>query len=66
MPWSLFLTAVGLLLICEGLMPFLSPQFWKKLMQQMMELEDQLLRIMGLISMLSGLALIVLARYLYA
>lgn len=54
----LLLHSVGLLLVLEGILPFLSPRFWRKLMQQMFMQNDHVLRVMSLISMLIGLVLI--------
>lgn len=65
MDWSMFVTAVGLLCVFEGVLPFLSPQFWRKMMQQMCLQSDRTMRIVGLISMLIGLALVSAARDLY-
>ena len=61
MMWSLFITAIGLLLVFEGIMPFLSPRFWRRLMQQMCAQSDRALRIVGLVSMLIGLGLVCIA-----
>ncbi len=65
MDWSIFITAVGLLFVFEGILPFLSPRFWRKMMQQLSLQNDRVLRVMGLISMLIGLALVSAARDLY-
>lgn len=65
MRWSVFITAVGLLFVFEGILPFLSPRFWRTWMQQMFIQSDRSVRIMGLISMLIGLALVCIARDLY-
>lgn len=65
MPWSLFLTACGLLLVFEGVLPFISPKQWKMLMQQMQLKNDHTLRIIGLMSMLFGLMLVMIARNLF-
>lgn len=58
----LFITAVGLLFVFEGILPFLSPHFWRRLMQQMLTQSDHALRIMGFVSMLVGLAIVSIAR----
>ena len=63
--WSILVTAMGLLCVFEGILPFLSPNFWRRMMQQMIIQSDRTLRIMGLISMLIGLALVCIARDLY-
>lgn len=65
MPWSLFLTACGLLLVFEGVLPFLSPKQWKLMMLQMQKQSDTTLRVIGLMSMLFGLVLISVAHYLF-
>lgn len=65
MMWSIFITALGLLFVLEGMLPFLSPPFWRGLMQKMFLQDDRALRVMGLIFMLVGLALVVVARDLY-
>lgn len=65
MMWSILLSTIGLLFVLEGMLPFLSPRFWRGLMQQMFALKDRSLRIIGLISMLIGLALVCLARDFY-
>lgn len=65
MMWSIFITSVGLLLVFEGVLPFLSPSFWRNIMQQLLVQNDRALRIFGLVSMLIGLALVTLARDLY-
>jgi uncharacterized protein YjeT (DUF2065 family) len=53
-----FLMAVGLVFILEGLMPFLGPRFYRRMMQQMLLQSDTTLRVFGLTSMLSGLGLL--------
>lgn len=63
--WSIFITAIGLVFVLEGILPFLSPQRWRNLMQNMIVQSDRTLHIIGLISMLIGLALVCIARNLY-
>ncbi len=54
---SLF-TALGLMLVLEGLMPLLLPQSWREAFQRMMAFKDGQLRFVGLLSVLAGLLLI--------
>ena len=54
---SLF-TAVGLMLVLEGLMPLLLPQSWREAFQRLMAFKDGQLRFVGLLSLLAGLLLI--------
>lgn len=48
--------ALCLVLVIEGLMPFLAPRVWRETMRRAMELSDGQLRTVGLISILLGLA----------
>ena len=56
------LTALGLMLIFEGLLPFIAPQAWRETFKRMIALKDGQLRFMGLISIISGLLLMFLNR----
>lgn len=56
------LTAFGLMLILEGLMPFLAPKAWRQTFQRMIELKDGQLRFVGLVSMLGGVLLMLFVR----
>ncbi len=47
-----------LMLVLEGIIPFLYPQRWRRLVQQLALVDDRTLRIIGLLSMLSGIALL--------
>ncbi len=62
MDWSDLLTGLALYLILEGILPFLSPEGWRRSMSMIAGLPSRQLRIFGLVSMLAGLALLVLVR----
>ena len=66
MMWSLFITAIGLLFVFEGVLPFLSPMFWRRIMHNMLVQSDQTLRMMGLASMLIGLGLVYIAHNFFS
>ncbi len=51
-----WLIAIGLFMVFEGLMPALFPKIWKKTMTEAIKNPDSQLRIIGIISMLIGLA----------
>lgn len=53
-----FFLALGLMLIFEGLLPFIAPQAWRETFKRMIALKDGQLRFIGLISMVGGLLLI--------
>ncbi len=54
--------AFGLMLVLEGVLPFLAPASWRQTFRRMIELKDGQLRFVGLASMLGGLAIIVMAN----
>jgi uncharacterized protein YjeT (DUF2065 family) len=52
------LTALALMLIIEGLMPFLVPGFWREAFRRLTEMSDGQVRFVGLTSMMAGLLLL--------
>lgn len=56
------LTALALLLIIEGLLPFLAPEFWRETFRRLIGMTDGQLRFVGLTAMLAGLLLLFLTR----
>jgi len=62
MHWSDLLAALALVLVLEGLMPFLSPDSYRRVIRAAIELDDVLLRTIGVVSMIVGLALLLLVR----
>ncbi|MBE2294649.1 MAG: DUF2065 domain-containing protein [Phycisphaerales bacterium] len=53
--WNDLLAAFGLMLVLEGILPFLSPSRLRQTWIRMANLEDRALRLIGLASMLLGL-----------
>jgi uncharacterized protein YjeT (DUF2065 family) len=47
--------ALALMLVFEGLFPFLSPGGWRQTFQKLLQLRDGQLRFFGLVSILLGL-----------
>ncbi len=56
------LMAVALMLVIEGLLPFLAPSLWRETFRRLMQLTDGQIRFFGLTSMLAGLLLLLLSR----
>ena len=56
------LTAFSLLLVIEGILPFLSPGTFRNILMQMLQMDDRSLRISGLVSMVSGVVLLYLVK----
>ncbi|OFZ89974.1 MAG: DUF2065 domain-containing protein [Betaproteobacteria bacterium RBG_16_66_20] len=56
------LMALALMLVIEGLLPFLAPNLWRETFRRLMQLSDGQIRFFGLTSMLAGLFLLFLSR----
>jgi uncharacterized protein YjeT (DUF2065 family) len=56
------LLAFCLMLIMEGILPFLYPQRWRNLVVQLAQISNRNMRLLGLVSMLLGLSLLLLVR----
>ncbi len=55
------LMALGLMLVLEGVLPFAAPALWRDAFRRLTSLSDGQLRFVGLISMVVGLAITLLA-----
>ena len=51
---EVFWAALALVLIFEGLLPFLSPGGWRRMFGEMLKMRDGQIRFFGLISLFSG------------
>jgi len=56
------LSALALVMVIEGILPFLSPRSMRQYMLQMSQLDDKTLRITGLVAMIAGLVLLYVVR----
>lgn len=56
--WQILPVALALVLVIEGLLPFLSPPRWRQMIVQVASLEDRVIRNIGLGSMLLGVLLL--------
>jgi uncharacterized protein YjeT (DUF2065 family) len=61
--WTEILTAVALVLVIEGMLPFVRPGRYKQLVAQIVRLSDNQLRTVGLVSMIAGLLLLFVVRH---
>lgn len=55
---EVLIAAIALLFIFEGLLPFVAPNFWQKVMREATEMPENSLRIMGFVSITIGLILL--------
>jgi hypothetical protein len=62
MNWADFWAAMAIVLILEGLIPFISPRGYKNMVQQMATMPEQTLRVVGLFLMAGGLLFLYLVR----
>jgi uncharacterized protein YjeT (DUF2065 family) len=60
--WPDFAAALGLMLVIEGILPFLNPRGIKRVLATMATLDDGALRVAGAVSMVAGLLLLWLIR----
>ena len=60
--WESLLSAFCLMLVIEGILPFLYPRRWRQLVATLANVDDKSLRIIGLVTMLIGLGLLYVLR----
>jgi len=53
-----FLMAFALMLVLEGLLPFLAPNLWRETFRRITQMSDGQIRFFGLTSMIVGLLLL--------
>lgn len=56
------LTALALVLVIEGMLPFLVPALWREAFRRLIEMSDGQIRFIGLSSMVAGVLLLYLVR----
>jgi uncharacterized protein len=59
---TVFLMALALMLILEGVLPFLAPNLWRETFRKITQMNDGQIRFVGLSSMIVGLFLLWWAR----
>ena len=55
------LAAFGLMLVIEGLLPFLAPVRWRETFKRLIAFSDGQIRFVGLTSMIVGLIVLILS-----
>ena len=58
--WDMLLGAAALMLVIEGLLPFLSPKAWREMFSRAAQMTNGQIRFIGLSSMLTGLLLLLI------
>lgn len=59
---EVFVPALALMLVMEGVLPFIAPAAWREAFARMIRFNDGQIRFMGLASMLAGLLLLWLTQ----
>ena len=57
-----WLLGLAMMLVIEGLLPFVLPELWRETFQKLISLSNGQLRFVGFFSMLSGLLLLYLVK----
>lgn len=60
--WEHIVPALALVLVIEGMLPFLSPKSWRDAMSQAARLPDGTLRVIGFASMAAGVIILYLIQ----
>ncbi len=60
--WQDFFAAMALVLVIEGMLPFVKPEVWRKTIGRIAGQPNNALRLMGFMSMLMGVALLYAVR----
>lgn len=56
--WQEVLTVIALMMVIEGVIPFLSPQVMRRIVIHVLQMDDNALRFSGLTSMVLGVILL--------
>jgi uncharacterized protein len=62
MDWNDLFAAIALMLIFEGILPFLNPDRYRRMLEMMEQISNSQLRTMGLIVMTIGAVLLTFVR----
>ena len=60
--WTEILTALALVLVLEGMLPFISPSKYRRMVAEVVRLGDSSIRNVGLVVMIAGLLLLFIVR----
>ncbi|MDX1442984.1 MAG: DUF2065 domain-containing protein [Gammaproteobacteria bacterium] len=62
MDWTTLGSALALVFVIEGIFPFIGPRRFRQTLLHAVTLSDRTLRVLGLVSMVSGVFLLYLLR----
>ena len=58
--WHELAVAFCLMLVIEGILPFIAPGRWRRMLMMLDQIDDNTMRIIGLASMLTGTVLLLI------
>ena len=62
MKWDDLLAALALVMVIEGIVPFVSPQSLRRMLEMVTRIDDRALRLTGLASMVCGVIMLYIVR----
>lgn len=63
--WQYLVIGLGLVFVLEGIMPFVSPDRYRRFLLRMAEQSPKSLRTVGLVMMIIGLGIVVAMQHFY-
>lgn len=63
MKWDDLLAALSLVMVIEGIMPFVSPHSLRNMLEKVTRIDDRTLRMTGLASMIFGVIMLYVVRH---
>lgn len=63
MKWDDLLAALALVMVIEGIVPFVSPHSLRGMLEKATRIDDRTLRITGLVSMICGVIMLYVVRH---
>jgi uncharacterized protein YjeT (DUF2065 family) len=60
--WQVLPVAIGLVFIVEGMLPFISPNRWRTMLAMAEQMDDRMIRSVGLGCMLFGVVILYLVH----
>jgi len=61
--WDDLLAALSLVMVIEGIVPFVSPHSLRNMLEKVTRIDDRTLRMTGLASMICGVILLYVVRH---
>lgn len=65
MMWKILIVGIALVLVLEGIMPFIMPERYKRFLLHMSHMSPKALRSMGFIMMVVGVVIIIIMKRIF-